>query len=471
MRRLPAEQLLAVKRHVVDELRRLHEPGVVHALLGAAVLAPFREFAATKSRPVIWLLGLTGTGKTFLAKLFMNFFGDFPLDACGRIATWNSTDNSLQSHGYFHKDCLAGIDDFKPEMIRHREVVRLLQNAADGTGRGRLRHDLRARASRPVRGQILATAEDLPAHNASGLARSIVIEVANRENDPKLGGRCSARSPLYRGMMADFLARVIREGRGAVFADRAEYWQRHYYAMIGGRQNDARIAGNHALLAAFEQMATYLADVWPEAAEAAMEFATVDVARMVKASVGSAEEDQASAVFLDTLRALLDWGRARIEGLGGADGEKDRGAIVGRIIADATVDGDRVVELSMAMALQAAQRSLRQQGKPPLQVSEKMLIAQLHAEELLLDRDNQPVVPGQGGTHSRQVRIGQRRVRVIRMKLDDMLDPDEEAGGEEAGSDERTASRPQTSAAAKEGREPEQPRGGWKSAKVKSPAA
>ena len=91
LRRLPAEQLLDVKRHVVGELLRLHEPAVMRSLLGAAALAPLRAFAAPKSRPVIWLLGLTGSGKTFLASLLMNFFGDYPLDASGRIATWNST--------------------------------------------------------------------------------------------------------------------------------------------------------------------------------------------------------------------------------------------------------------------------------------------------------------------------------------------------------------------------------------------
>ena len=82
------------------------------------------------------------------------------------------------------------------------------------------------------------------------------------------------------------------------------------------------------------------------------------------------------------------------------------------------------------MALQAVQRSLRQQGKPPLQVSEKTLISQIEAEGLLLDRDNRPVVPGRGGNHSRQVRIERRRVRVIRMRLADLLGPDDEADGE-----------------------------------------
>ncbi len=192
LRHLPAEQLLDVRRHVVNEFRRLHEPGVMRSLLGAAALAPLRNFAGPRTRPVIWLLGLTGSGKTFLASLLMNFFGDYPLDACGRIAPWNSTDNYLQKLGYFHKDCLVVVDDFKPEMTRRAEVVRLLQNAGDGTARGRLRHDTKARAAQPVRGLLLATGEDVPPQSASGLARSIIVEVPNREKDLALGRQLRA---------------------------------------------------------------------------------------------------------------------------------------------------------------------------------------------------------------------------------------------------------------------------------------
>jgi hypothetical protein len=79
------------------------------------------------------------------------------------------------------------------------------------------------------------------------------------------------------------------------------------------------------------------------------------------------------------------------------------------------------------MALQAVQRSLRQQGKPPLQVSEKTLIAQLEADGLLLDRANRPFASGLPGGKSRQVRIERKRVRVIRMKLGDLWDSDGDA--------------------------------------------
>ena len=80
------------------------------------------------------------------------------------------------------------------------------------------------------------------------------------------------------------------------------------------------------------------------------------------------------------------------------------------------------------MALQAVRRSLRQQGKPAIQISEKTLIAQLAAEGLVLDRANRPISPGQSGTKSRQVRIERKRVRVIRMNLDDLLGSEDDAG-------------------------------------------
>jgi hypothetical protein len=156
LRHLSVEQLRAVKEHVVLDLLRLHEPSVMRSLLGAAALALLRSLAAPKSRPVIWLRGLTGSGKTFLASLFMNLFGDYPLDASGRIATWGSTANFLQMVGFYHRDCLFVIDDFKPETTRRADVVRLLQNSGDGSAPGPLapRHDHKGApaGSRPASG-------------------------------------------------------------------------------------------------------------------------------------------------------------------------------------------------------------------------------------------------------------------------------------------------------------------------------
>ena len=358
----------------------------------------------------------------------MNLFGDYPLDAGGRIATWGSTANFLQMLGYYHRDCLFVVDDFKPEMIRHGEVVRLLQNAGDGTARGRLRHDARTRASRPVRGLLLATAEDLPMHNASGRARSIVVQVANREKDLELGRKCVAMSPLYRGFMADFLAWVIREGRGAVFAERVEHWQAPVLRVGRGHaerrpdRGQARPAGG-GVRADGRLPGRRLARGAGGGRGVRHGGRGGDGGGERGGGRGRPGQQRCSWRRCGPCCTGAGCGSSR---RAASAGEKNRGAVVGRIVAGGSSDGGQVVELSVAMGLQSVQRSLRQQGKPPLQVSEKTLISQIEAEGLLLDRDNRPVVPGRGGNHSRQVRIERRRVRVIRMRLADLVGPEDD---------------------------------------------
>jgi hypothetical protein len=183
-------------------------------------------------------------------------------------------------------------------------------------------------------------------------------------------------------------------------------------------------------------MAAYLYDAWPDSEQAAADFALDDLAEMVREAAGAAEREQASVVFLEAVRELLDWGRVRLEGRAGGDRAGDgqgRATVIGRVAAGPSSGGgeaDRVVELSIALALQAVNRSLRQQGRPALQVGEKTLIGQLEAEGLLVDREGRPVAAGEPGVKSRQVRIERRRVRVIRLPLAALLGPDDSAEGE-----------------------------------------
>src|SRR5205085_2825568 len=95
----------------------------------------------------------------------------------GRFVTWSATPNYIQRQGYFFKDALYLVDDFKPEVIPPYQVVRILQTYADNTARGRLKADATTNVSRPIRGLLVCTGEDVPEHNASAVARSIVVAV------------------------------------------------------------------------------------------------------------------------------------------------------------------------------------------------------------------------------------------------------------------------------------------------------
>ena len=308
--------------------------------------------------------------------------------------------------------------------------MRLLQNYADGTGRGRLSADSNMREVLPIRGLLVSTGEDFPMHSPSGLARSVIVNVPNQKDFAR-ARRCQEKCPLYRGLMADFIAHLIREQKKGSSPERVDHWYQYYHAQIAGRQNDARIAGNHSLLAAaFEQFAAFLGDVWPEWETEAREFAEEDLLAMVMEAVGSAEEEQASTIFLETLRSLIEYDRVWVEGLTRHDPEKKQfDMLIGRVANPSAKRCDNresvgaVLELNIPRARRAVQKSLKEQGKPELPLGDQALIEQLATTGLLLDEEGNSIMPGQCGSKTRQVRILGTRMRTIRIRRVNLLAP------------------------------------------------
>lgn len=339
---LSPREVAALKRHLVEDFLRLHERPVMFTLAGAVALAVLLRHASVTQRPAFWLRGLTGAGKSFPAKLAANFFGDFPLDDDGRFAAWVSTANYIERTGYSFRDALYMVDDYKPELITGAQAVRVLQAYADGAGRGRLQSDARAHVTRPIRGLLLSTGEDLPQNNASALARMVIIDVPNCPKQLDLAARCMAMRPSYRGLTADFVRWLIAGGRTAGFVGHVERHRGRFYQDIVGRPNDARIAGNFALLAAaFEEFAVYLGDAWPGAEAEVRGYLEEDLVAARDRILGIAREQQASEIFLDTLRALLAHNKVRFQE------EKGVGFLAGEVIGKAAGE---FYEVSIPMA-------------------------------------------------------------------------------------------------------------------------
>jgi Domain of unknown function (DUF927) len=426
---LPPVRLRLTRKSIVADFLGLHEPTVTYSVLAAVALAPLIGFAEGKNRFSLWLRGLTGGGKSFLAKLAANFFGDFPIEMGVRLGSWTSTANMLQHQGFFFRDAIYVVDDYKPENVKPAEAIRLLQNYADGSARGRLNRDSSSKALREIRGFVLSTAEDVPEHSSSALARSIIVDLPQREKKLAKGGRCLERRPYYRGVMADFLRSTIVKKRRKVFVRRVDELHKLYYSQIAGRQNDARIAGNFALLgAAFEEIAAYLADVWPEAQGEARRFVMRILPRLRDQMVDSVQEQQPSQVFVEELCSLLACQKVRIVGL--IDSPHPDGSRFAPIVGhtappnrsrrgEASEGDGRVVELSLSGALSEVQKSLNDQKKPPLQVSETALVAQFVAAGLLLDPQGNVIAANQRGrkTYNLQLDGGQARLARLPVSL------------------------------------------------------
>jgi hypothetical protein len=422
-------ELPRLKKHLVGSFLPLHARRVTYTLIAAAALAVLIRFVPGMNRPGLWLVGRTGGGKSYLARLVMNLFGDFPLAEGGRLGSWSSTPNFLQRQGYFFRDSLYLVDDFKPEVTRHPEVLKLLQNYADGSGRGRLKADATANVTRPIRGILVSTGEDTPEHSSSAVARNVIIPVPSAAKDLKRGRRCLRRCGRYRVVMAAFVRHLIAHGRTVQFAKRVAAEVQFFYSGIEGEQNDIRIAGNFALLAAaFREFAAFLGDAWPGWQYEAEAYITQDLLAIRDEMLAAARQQQASEVFLTSVRALLLNGRVRITGWYPPDATPEEVAnkpVVGRRVpatspAIASALGT-VFDISTRLALEAVQELLRRQAKPPLALTDKALIEQLAGAGKLLDKDSQPIPPDSGGDHTWASKVAGATKNVFRIRASDLI--------------------------------------------------
>jgi hypothetical protein len=430
-RSLTSEQLMQVNQHISTDFLRLHDQNVMLALLGAVALAPMLRFAGIASRPLLWLQGLTGHGKSFIGRFAMSFFGDFETPLGERYMSWKSTGNILQKAGFFFRDMLYLVDDYKREDCRNADVLKVLRCYSDGAARSRLRTDASMNSTQPIRGLLLSTGEDFPEATASAMGRSIVIRVPGRPKDFELARSCQEMRSLYKGFTPALIASVIRDARWDWFSKRVEFWRKHYYDTIAGCTNDARIAGNHAsLAAAVELVSDFLGDIWCEAAEVAGRFNQEFLLTRVLDSAGEVEQETPARIFLDTLDELIAYSRVRIEGLGPwiDNKSRDRDKIVGRLfdshghglqsIAGREIRPDDVVGLSMPLALEAVQETLLSQGRQRLQISIQTLLDQLAASGFLLDKNNNPISKESTGEKTWKERLGGQSRNLARIRAD-----------------------------------------------------
>jgi PAS domain-containing protein len=434
----PDDTLRQLKRHIVEDLLFLHDAKATHSVLASVGLAVLMRFLGN-DRPVIWLTGLTGAGKSLVARLAMSFFGDFPVSS-ERFVTWTSTSNFIERQGHFFGDSLFLVDDFKPEVCRVEDAVRIIQAYADRGSRGRLNANSSIKKSYPIRGLLLATGEDIPTHAASAVARSIIINVRQQEKDLVRGHRCIERCARYAQFTADFIHQFLSGQRRAVLQQDFERLQREYYTAMAGQQNDARIAKNLAMLgAAFGQIGWYLSDVWSEAEQAVREYQNEVLVEIGRQMLGTAHEQQVSEIFRGELWDLLTYGHVRLQGWVPAnftDGELTNKSVIGRTLASDD-EGERrtaeeqlhqIVEISTSLALRAVNESLSRKGRSVIAATERTLLNQLTHEGLLLDEDGQVLDARQGGRRTQTVRLGDGRSRVFRIHLD-RLNPEWTADG------------------------------------------
>jgi len=319
MIRLDKAELKRVCTHIVDDLFDLNSHTVTHTLAGHTFISPFlskldHATTTTGERYVLWINGITGASKSFLAARFANFFGDF---ATGDAAnSWTSTPYQIQRVGHYFADCLYLVDDFKLKNIqkRHEQVVQILQNYSDGRGRGRLNSDSSVKRTYIIKGNLLVTGEDVPDNEASTLARMIIVSVNTRQKDLVRGRACIKNQHLYKGVTPAFIQFVIsQEGWFDDLVARIDAATDMFYEGVEDIANGARLAHNFAMnKVGFDLFAQFLNNIEVIDRDKcdAMIAEHVDNLFLLRDEHSqSVVSEQANNVFLDTLSDMLHSGR------------------------------------------------------------------------------------------------------------------------------------------------------------------
>lgn len=284
-------------------------PALGPALIAFAMLPMIqRFFPPAATRPAIHLVGTSGSGKSEIAALLMNFYGQFTRDT--PPAQWGDTINTVEVLGYALADALFWVDDYKTIYADDRTFTRFLQSYSRGMGRGRLTRDAKLRQERPCRGLILSTGETTIEGEASVLSRMLVLEVPPWEQrDP--GGATLMKLEGLRHYLTGFTAQFVqwiarRLGNDTLipeltqrFETNSDRYRDTLKRQIRRQANTGRMVQNWAVL-----MTTYqiLRDFLTELRVGELLPEWTDC---IVQTVNAVQEERAGQVFLDTLGQLL----------------------------------------------------------------------------------------------------------------------------------------------------------------------
>ena len=368
--------------HICDviqfKLLTLLEPHVTYSAFAHAmtpIIAPF--FKDIKGRYIYWMQGGSGAGKSFLMERMQCFYGTFPY-----VTSWSSTPNAIQKIGYFFKDAMFLVDDFKKDTVKgnYGDARRIMQTYTDMGGRSRLSSDSSLQKTYRILGWLTSTGEDNVEGEASNLARTITIFTKNKTRDMKKGYYVKEHDPMFSGFTPRYIHYILNQDKDEINA-KLKYYQNLFYEGIGEQDNSMRISLNAAMLmTSFYYAANFL---WGERdAKGPILVQEKFLGGLVEELIKFAVSESSSDRFWNTLMELLAAGKIRLQNDTSVDDEKTSKAdIVGYYGADG-------VYLVMELAYAQVQKHLS--GTSALGHSKNAIMNELWKAGKILDQTTSP---------------------------------------------------------------------------------
>ena len=221
------------------------------------------------------------------------------------------------------------LDDYKAANVKPQQVTFLLQNYGDNTARGRLDANSDLRSVFPMRCVLLSSGEDQPDGEASMLARILSVSLERRLVNRHRLTAVQQFAPHLHVLTVDYLAwlsatSATKDNNRRYQAHRATFLKQLEH-VLDRATNPGRIASNIAvLLVSWETFGRFLQERGHWAQERIDDWLQVclrELAALARAQLTLTTQERYSAIFLETLRALVASGRAVVleNGVGGSE--------------------------------------------------------------------------------------------------------------------------------------------------------
>ena len=296
----PPADLTFVRDIIRNHLLQVFEYNITLPYFAHVFWSVIANFVPSIMPYCLWVVGQTGYNKTTYSGLMASFFGSFKEKD---FETFRSTKNAIEKNGYHIKDMMYVVDDYKGVDIKNVDLVNLIQSYGDRHGRSRLTTDIQARKTFLIRGNMVATAEDVPTGEASVISRILLLKITQPGHSDNIT-MARKYAYMYPGVMSKFIHFLLNKNiRPEEYEDKLAERRKKYRA-THGRVSESLAANSIAwdLVAEFLD----LHDLTPQY-EAAINniLATMNL---------TTRQEQAGYLFIEAISDLIDSGKCYLQG-------------------------------------------------------------------------------------------------------------------------------------------------------------
>lgn len=214
--------------------------------LGFTLMASIHRHVKMRGRPIFWLEGLTGVGKTDLTIFLQKFFGE----GFNQGFNWDTTALSVMGYAHEARDCTFLMDDYKDSEKERKVCQPILQHTYDGNFRGSLNKDGTQKEIKIARSLFIMSGEEVPREHASILARMVIVKCEKFNTADTIHKYNSIKKHVnnYSGITPLFIHHAITSRSQEELIELMSAVENDLVSEVSERQNVRRVCANLAFI-------------------------------------------------------------------------------------------------------------------------------------------------------------------------------------------------------------------------------